>query len=231
MNRAFHQAVRCNFFRRYGSTSQTHEDKLRELFRRTAQPVAVVTVKVPAKDDQYPTYHGATLSSFTSIAMEPYPLVSFALRVPSRLAAALRGPFLDAPPYMVINLLAAEQASIAEKFSRPDLHPKPFHDLPFSLNREGIPVLLGCLGSISCELVSRPLPLHDLKFLEGLGRGGGSSGECASRIGGTVVSSELFIARVHRVEETQTAEQDGIGTQPLLYRRRGYTTCLPTKSR
>ena len=225
MNQTFNHAVRSHLFRRY-STSLNHEDPIRELFRRTAQSVAVVTVKMPAKNGQC-HYHGATLSSFTSIAMEPYPLVSFALRVPSRLAAALRESFPGAPSYMVINLLAAEQASVAQKFSRPDLHPKPFHDLPYSLTQEGIPVLLGCLGSISCELVSRPLPLHDLKFLEGLGRGGG---ECASRMGG-VISSELFIARVRRVEETQAAEQDGNGTQPLLYRRRGYTTCLPTQSK
>jgi len=159
--------------------------------------------------------------------MEPYPLVSFALRVPSRLAVALGESFPDVSSHMVINLLAAEQASIAEKFSRPDLYPEPFDDLAYSLTQEGIPVLLDSVGSISCKLVTRPLPLHDLKFLEGLGR---VSGECASHIMGGVISSELFIARVQRVEETQTAEKDGEGTQPLLYHRRGYTTCIPTKS-
>jgi flavin reductase (DIM6/NTAB) family NADH-FMN oxidoreductase RutF len=125
---------------------------------------------------------------------------------------------------MVINFLAAEQASISEKFSRPDLYPEPFRDIAYSLTKEGVPVLEGCLGAISCKLVSQPLPLHDLEFLGRLGRGGGES--LVEPSGGTV--SELFIARVLRVEETSAHGKDE--RQPLLYHRRGYTTCLPTKT-
>jgi flavin reductase (DIM6/NTAB) family NADH-FMN oxidoreductase RutF len=49
------------------------------------KPVSVVVARL-----QDGTYHGATLSSFSSIALHPEPLVSFSLRLPSRLADALR---------------------------------------------------------------------------------------------------------------------------------------------
>ena len=87
------------------------------------------------------TYHGATLSSFSSIALEPEPLVSFSLRLPSRLADALR---LESesnshriqdvepnasdllphktsnPPYFSINILSGHPACepIAQRFSQ-----------------------------------------------------------------------------------------------------------------
>ena len=139
---------------------------------------------------------------------------------------SLSGSFPDAPLIIVINLLAAEQASITEKFSRPDLYPESFHDLPCSLTRRVYP-FSWTVGSTSCKLETQPLPSHDIKFLEGLGRVGR---ECASGLGG-VTLPELFIWRVERVEETQMVEKDRNGTQPLLYHRRGRTTCAPTKSR
>ena len=43
------------------------------------------------------THHGATLSSFTSISLSP-PLVSFSLRLPSRLATALQTSFETSSP-------------------------------------------------------------------------------------------------------------------------------------
>src|SRR6266436_4399703 len=75
--------------------------KIRALLRETAQPVAVVTSFMPGIATTRPhstpspgsaqpfesipsTFHGATLSSFTSISMAPHHLVSFSLRGPSR---------------------------------------------------------------------------------------------------------------------------------------------------
>lgn len=207
---------------RYSST-QEQELKygLRVLLREVAQPVAVVTSFMRDSNPE-PTnhaFHGATLSSFTSIAMDPYPLITFALRIPSRMATSLNAAASislqdSSTPssHMVVNLLSAQQASIAVKFSRPDLYPQPFDTVAYKLSEEGIPVLDGSLGALSCKLVSRAIPLHDLDFL---------------RNGDTVpvslreedIVSELFVARVLRIERVFER------TLPLVYHRRGYTTC------
>jgi len=70
---------------------------------------------------------------------------------------------------MVINVLSAAQESTAVRFSRPDLYPEPFSSVPYTLSEEGLPVLEGCLGTLSCRLVKGSWPLHDLEFIEGHG--------------------------------------------------------------
>lgn len=76
--------------------------------------------------------------------------------------------------------------------------------------------------------MSKALPLHDLQFLAELGCG--REGKLADA--GGVISSELFIARVLRVEKAESKEtdedEDIPRTLPLLYHRRGYTSCIPT---
>ena len=210
---------------RYKSAHQDEGQKLKHdlriLLRNVAQPVAVVTTFMRAGGDSESTnatFHGATLSSFTSIAMDPYPLISFALRIPSRMAISLDAAASDslqdpsAPSHMVVNLLSAQQASIAIKFSRPDLHPQPFESVAYKLTEEGIPMLDGSLGALSCKLVSGAIPLHDLDLL----RNGDSRGAVLRK---EDVASELFIARVLRVESMSER------TLPLVYYRRSYTTC------
>ncbi|KAH9046571.1 flavin reductase like domain-containing protein [Lactarius hengduanensis] len=206
--------------------------KMRALLRETAQPVAVVTSLMPSPDparrSHSPSnFHGATLSSFTSISMSPHHLVAFSLRVPSRMATTLARLPLEASsprPHMVINLLAAPQARVATLFSRPDLHPLPFEDpeIQWSLSPDGFPVLHGCLGALSCRVVGAPWPLHDLVALgDSLTR----KAEEAVDVGD--VQSELFIAQVMRVEDVPQAEDlvdDTLRTLPLVYHRRGYTT-------
>ena len=206
----------------------THDVKsnLRMLFRNIAQPVAVVTSFMPDDHDRA-RFHGATLSSFTPIAMDPYPLVSFALRVPSRMAAALSSlsASSSAPAHMVVNLLSAHQSSTAVMFSRPDLHPAPFqsHDLPYWLSDEGLPVFKSVVGALSCKLVRKGIPLHDLEYLAlGDPFASNPSPEHVSLDTGNV-ASELFIARVVRVESVEEH------LSPLAYYQRGYTTCPPTR--
>jgi len=202
-----------------------HQDKghklkhdLRILLRNVAQPVAVVTTFMRGDSESTKaTFHGATLSSFTSIAMDPYPLITFAIRIPSRMATSLDAAASDslqdpsAPPHMVVNLLSAQQASIATKFSRPDLHPQPFDSVAYKLTEEGIPMLDGSLGALSCKLVTRAIPLHDLSLL----RDRDSSDVVPRKEDG---ASELFIARVLRVESMSER------TLPLVYYRRSYAT-------
>ncbi|EGO20648.1 hypothetical protein SERLADRAFT_477058, partial [Serpula lacrymans var. lacrymans S7.9] len=102
-----------------------HPDKTREslraLLRETAQPVAVVTSLLHAESSsRESTFHGATLSSFTSIALDPHPLIAFSLRVPSRMATSLNAHDnltsqlrSKKSSHMVINILSASQSHLA----------------------------------------------------------------------------------------------------------------------
>src|SRR6267154_1173405 len=172
--------------------------KIRALLRETAQPVAVVTSfmppsvaappspfsdsaaqppseSIPSTSMSTSTFHGATLSSFTSVSMAPHHLVAFSLRVPSRMATTLSDlssapaapSSSSSPVHMVIHLLAAPQAHVAVLFSRPDLHPRPFEDpgIQWSLSRDGLPILHDSLGALSFRVVGVPLPLNDLSAL------------------------------------------------------------------
>jgi len=204
--------------------SKSIKDKLRALLRETAQPVAVVTSFMPPNSSSTShRFHGATLSSFTSIAMDPYPLIAFALRMPSRMASSLDAAQPDQTSHMVVNLLSAEQASISVKFSRPDLYPEPFSSIPYSLSEEGLPIIGDSLGAISCKLVSKAIPLHDLELLKGE-----SSDEVMKPLLEDCPSSNLFIAHVTRVESSPSDNEDSL---PLLYHRRQYTSCqIPPRS-
>ncbi|KAF8899591.1 flavin reductase like domain-containing protein, partial [Gymnopilus junonius] len=233
-------------------SSRRLKSDLRTLLRDIAQPVAVVTSFMPHSHshphqggkavcpENGSPYHGATLSSFTSIAMDPYPLVSFALRIPSRMATTLSSlsslPFSSASSaHMVINLLSSSQASTALAFSRPDLFPAPFlgstsspasgrietDAIPYTLSQDGLPIINDVIGALSCELVGGPIALHDLEYLS---RASDSPPSVPVLRPGEV-ASELFIARVVRVEEVKRdAQEDERTLQPLIYHRRGYTS-------
>lgn len=231
------------------------QEQLRELLRGTAQPVAVITASMPPSSHKIAQailstqalHHGATVSSFTSIAMDPYPLITFALRIPSRMATTLNitanstssAPAADAPAQMVINILSSTQAKHALMFSRPDLHPTPFADpdIIFKLSDEGLPVLEGSLGALSCRLVGRGIPLHDMESLVSVSNYGRTSaywGDEGSKIAAGrkerrdlavfkdgFASSELFIAQVLRIEASAPV-------MPLIYFRRKFTSCVPS---
>ncbi|RPD64467.1 hypothetical protein L226DRAFT_552293 [Lentinus tigrinus ALCF2SS1-7] len=213
-------------------------DQLRALLRDTAQPVAVVTAlmdpSIPASHPHphaHPNpsaskskFHGATLSSFSSISMDPHPLVAFSLRIPSRMATSLTSAHSSTslPSHMVINILSERQEATAVRFSRPDMHPEPFVGLPHTLTQEGLPVLDGSVGALSCRLVAASWPLHDLESLTE-----GGAGKDGKEWEGEGVASELFIAQVVRVERTLP---EGEAARPLLYHRRGYVTTQPIES-
>jgi flavin reductase (DIM6/NTAB) family NADH-FMN oxidoreductase RutF len=134
------------------------------------------------------------------------------------MATTLSSASSSSSAHMVVNLLSSHQSSTAIMFSRPDLYPVPFEasDVRYSLSEEGLPILKGVVGALSCRLVRKGIPLHDLDG------NGFESKEVVLETGS--VSSELFIARVVRVESIGERES------PLVYHQRGYTTC-PPKSR
>ncbi|KAG2747745.1 hypothetical protein P692DRAFT_20834798 [Suillus brevipes Sb2] len=235
--------LNLNLPRNYSSapSAPTVKQSLRKLLRETAQPVAVVTSTLldhetaPRSDlsaQNQKIFHGATLSSFTSIALDPHPLVAFSLRVPSRMALALNAhaakPQMQMTSHMVVNILSAAQPHIARLFSSPDLHPFPFEEseVQWTQSADGLPIIKGALGALSCTVVGRSLPLSDTRWLYS------SMEEWEAEVqqveGGSGLASELFIARVLRVEDVQEPEDqlenDKLRTLPLLYHKRSYTT-------
>lgn len=221
-------SLRCLSRRAYstGTGRAGTNAKLRALLRETAQPVAVVTSFMPKSSGQNgAAYHGATLSSFTSVALSPHPLVAFSLRVPSRMATTLSELAATPSPgvQFIVNILSARQADVAQTFSRTDLYPRPFESpqIRWSLTRDNLPLLHDSLGALACQVVGAAWPLNDLKAL-----GGESAVVEGDAEGGDGVVSELFLARVLGVEDVPTnmPANDEASKLPLLYHRRGYGT-------
>ena len=141
--------------------------------------------------------------------------------------SAARATTATPSAHMVINLLAAPQMHAAILFSRPDLHPRPFDDpdIQWSLSPDGLPMLHGCLGALSCRVVGAPWALNDLAALGD--KLTYKADEMRNIVNVGDVGSELFIAQVMRVEDVPPAEgavNDTLRTLPLVYHRRGYTT-------
>ncbi|WRT68994.1 uncharacterized protein IL334_005976 [Kwoniella shivajii] len=82
------------FIKRAFFSDNVHDPSvmLREVMRNVAQPVAIAVTSIPPTSSLYgkAPYHGATLTSFTSLTLHPHPLVAFSLRLPSRMADCLR---------------------------------------------------------------------------------------------------------------------------------------------
>jgi len=233
MTQCFWAATRARTFRvfinhRRRYTTTTTQDDLRQLMVHCAQPVAIITTRLHNSSH----FHGATISSFSSIAMHPYPLISFSLQLPSRLASALR-PSSTQPTAMkfVVNILSATQANLAKRFAQRD----PFQtDVDKELGRtmiltnEGLPLLLGSLGNITCSVVrSIPLDLRDVTDPgHSLGCDEDSNGQ----------PSELFIGRVLRVEqrhygpvgeqfeEVHTRHEEPVERRPMVYYQKEFLT-------
>ena len=64
---------------------------MRQLMRRVPHPITVITSSTPITDHGSPesAFRGMTVSSFNSVAIEPVPLVSFNVRVPSATHSAM----------------------------------------------------------------------------------------------------------------------------------------------
>jgi len=101
-------------------TNQRLGDDLRSALRYLTQPVALVVSRMPETISD----RGVTVSSFCTVTLQPEPIVSFNLRVPSRTWDAIH-----ASRKMEIFLLAAspEGAALAHTFTLPYEQPyEPF---------------------------------------------------------------------------------------------------------
>ena len=119
-------------------------DALRTILRALASPVVVVTVTRGAAT------RGATIGSFASVSLDP-PLVSFNVTHGSQLHGALGGA-----EAFTVHLLAADQASTAAHFARPDLDADEQMAGADSSETPGGPLRLdGTLGTLACTVSAR----------------------------------------------------------------------------
>ena len=111
-------------------------------FRRALSQFATgVTVITTRQGDG--SYLGLTANSFNSLSLDP-PLVLWSLST-----AASSMPVFTSNSHYVINVLAANQAHLAEQFSR--RRENRFDGVEFTLSRTGQPVLKGVTAWFECH--------------------------------------------------------------------------------
>ena len=114
----------------------------RKALSQFATGVTVITTRL---DDG--TLLGLTASSFNSVSLSP-PLVLWSL---SEQASSM--PVFSGNSHYVINILGAEQAALAEQFSRKSAD--RFDGVEYTLSRTGQPVLKGVSAWFECHNRSR----------------------------------------------------------------------------
>lgn len=107
-----------------------------------ATGVTIVTARAP--DGQLV---GLTASSFNSVSLSP-PLVLWSLS-----QAARSMPAFQQGSHYAINILAADQQALAQRFANP--HVDRFADLSFTEGVSGAPLISGCVATFECFNRSR----------------------------------------------------------------------------
>jgi flavin reductase (DIM6/NTAB) family NADH-FMN oxidoreductase RutF len=116
--------------------------QFRQALSQFATGVTVITTRLADG-----SFRGLTASSFNSVSLDP-PLVLWSLG-----NAANSLPIFSGNSHYVINVLGAEQAHLAQRFSkRTD---KPFDGVEYELSRTGQPILKGASAWFECHNRSR----------------------------------------------------------------------------
>ncbi|SPC66466.1 uncharacterized protein UHOD_08584 [Ustilago sp. UG-2017b] len=210
-------------------------DQIRSLMRESAQPVALVTSFLPPTSTPITSQgarliHGATLSSFSSISIDPN-LVCFSMKTPSKLASSLQHHHSTRQKGgagevdFVVNILGETQAGLAAKYAVPGTPPlahppaieekderegevHPLQDAGLVEIKEGaVPVVKDSIGAFACQMV-------DTVDLSRYGSGVEGGGESRSM---------LYIARVLHVC-TDTTAAAGKDKRPLIYHRQRFVS-------
>lgn len=125
-------------------------DVFRRACGRFATGVAVATVLDPQGAP-----HGLTVSSFTSVSLDP-PLVLICLGHDVSVIQYFR----DAA-YFGINVLGEEQRELSERFARKGFD--RFNGLPWEPGATGVPLIPGALAAMECAAEQRvPSGDHDI---------------------------------------------------------------------
>ena len=130
----------------------------RQLLGRFATGVTVLTTRGAGGDPV-----GMTASSVASVSLDP-PLVLVSVDQGHEMHAALQ-----AAPYFVLNVLAADQETLSRRFAGDEAN--RFSGVGFHANKQGIAVLDGVLAHIECEKQSA-IPAGDHTVFIGLVIGG-----------------------------------------------------------
>jgi flavin reductase (DIM6/NTAB) family NADH-FMN oxidoreductase RutF len=117
-----------------------------EVFRRACGrfPTGVTIASVI---DHQGAPHGLTVSSFTSVSLEP-PLVLVALAHSASVMDAFGGA-----RFFAVNILAASQRALSERFALKG-HDR-FDGLAWHAGETGVPLLQGTLAEIECSIQQR----------------------------------------------------------------------------
>jgi flavin reductase (DIM6/NTAB) family NADH-FMN oxidoreductase RutF len=116
--------------------------QFRHALSQFATGVTVITTRLADG-----SFRGLTASSFNSVSLSP-PLVLWSLG-----EGANSLPVFSGNSHYVINVLAADQAALAERFSRRS--DNPFADTEYELSRTGQPILKGVSAWFECHNRSR----------------------------------------------------------------------------
>ena len=116
--------------------------QFRHALSQFATGVTVITTRLADG-----SYRGLTASSFNSVSLDP-PLVLWSL---GNVASSL--PVFSGNSHYVINVLGADQAHLAQRFSRRSEN--PFADVEYDLSRTGQPILKGVSAWFECHNRSR----------------------------------------------------------------------------
>lgn len=114
----------------------------RNALSQFATGVTIITTRLPDG-----SFLGLTASSFNSVSMNP-PLVLWSL---AQTANSL--PVFSGNSHYVINVLAAGQTDLAERFSR--RVDNRFEGVEYQLSRTGLPILNGAAAWFECHNRSR----------------------------------------------------------------------------
>ena len=114
----------------------------RQALSQFATGVTVITTRLADG-----SFRGLTASSFNSVSLDP-PLVLWSL---GNVANSL--PVFSGNSHYVINVLGADQAHLATRFSRRTEN--PFGDVDYELSRTGQPILKGASAWFECHNRSR----------------------------------------------------------------------------
>ena len=116
--------------------------QFRQALSQFATGVTVITTRLADG-----SFRGLTASSFNSVSLDP-PLVLWSL---GNVANSL--PIFSGNSHYVINVLGADQAHLAQRFSRRTEN--PFGDIEYELSRTGQPILKGVSAWFECHNRSR----------------------------------------------------------------------------
>ncbi|MGA3017053.1 MAG: flavin reductase family protein [Bryobacteraceae bacterium] len=117
-------------------------EQFRHASGRFATGITIATVR-----DAQGTPHGLTVSSFTSVSLDP-PLVSICLGHAVSLIEIFR-----AASYFGINVLAESQRAVSERFARRGQD--RFEGIEWEAGANGVPLIAGVLAAMECRTVER----------------------------------------------------------------------------